>query len=52
MERDRSRDPDPERFDRDDIDWPSPREDPEREPSHSPHTPLDNEEDGKWLSRE
>jgi hypothetical protein len=46
---DQSRDPDPERFDRDDIDWPTPRKDPEQEPVHDAVTPLDDEEDRRWL---
>jgi hypothetical protein len=49
MERDRSRNPDPELFDQDNIDWPKPREDMEREPSHDATTPLDDEEDRRWL---
>lgn len=48
-ERDRSRDPDPEIFDRDDIDWPKPRKDPDHEPVDLHQGPLDDEEDRRWL---
>jgi hypothetical protein len=49
MERDRSRDPDPEVFDRDNIDWPAPQKDQDYEPAHNATTPLDEEEDRRWL---
>lgn len=46
-ERDRSRNPDHEVFDRE-INWPKPRPDPPEEPIHPDTTPLDDEDDNRW----
>jgi hypothetical protein len=41
-----------ERFSRDDIDWPEPREDPPEEPADRHDTiPLDNPPDARWRRR-
>jgi hypothetical protein len=46
--RDRAHDPDREMFDRE-IEWPLPVPEPDREPVHPELTPLDDEEDRRWL---
>jgi hypothetical protein len=46
-ERDRSRRPDLEVFDRD-VDWPAPQPDPVVEPVHQEIMPLDDAEDLRW----
>jgi hypothetical protein len=50
MERDRSRDPDPENFHESvGVLWPDPAEEPNKEPIHDhAKTPLDDEEDRRW----